>query len=104
MLRGSLTSAAKEHVSFMKYAAMHDLKERHGVDLGLAYKNRDSAANFVHFIAESQRQYDTLRISGCHFYSVLMDGSTDKGRIENELLVIISCKKDDALQEVFSCA
>ena len=88
----------------MKYAAMHDLKERHGVDLGLAYKNRDSAANFVHFIAESQRQYDTLRISGCHFYSVLMDGSTDKGRIENELLVIISCKKDDALQEVFSCA
>ena len=97
---------AKEHVPFTKYAAIHDLEERHGVDLGLAYKNRDSAANFVHFIAESQRQhfYDTLRTSRCHFYSVLMDGSTDKGRIENELFVIIFCKKDDTLQEVFTCA
>ena len=62
----------------MKYAAIHDLEERHGVDLGLAYKNRDSAASFVHFIAESQRQhfYDTLRTSGCHFYS--MGGGTEQ--------------------------
>ena len=37
-------------------------------------------------------------------YSVLMDGSTDKGRIWNELFVIIFCKKDDTLQEVFTCA
>lgn len=46
---------AKEHVSFTKYPAIHELEERHGVVLGSTYKNRDSASNFVHYIAESQK-------------------------------------------------
>ena len=29
-----------------------------------------------------------------------MDGSTDKGRVENELFVILFCKIDDTLQEI----
>ena len=33
-----------------------------------------------------------------------MDGSTDKGRVENELFVILFCKKDDTLKEVTTCA
>ena len=44
---------AKEHIPFLKYPAIHDLEERYGVVLGAAYKNRDSARNFVHYIAES---------------------------------------------------
>ncbi len=47
---------AKEHIPFTKYPAIHQLEERHGVDLGAAYKNRDSAQNFTHYIAESQRR------------------------------------------------
>lgn len=46
---------AKEHIPFTKYPALHELEERHGVVLGPTYKNRDSARNFVHYIAESQR-------------------------------------------------
>ena len=46
---------AKEHLSFSKYPAVHDLEAKHGVDLGTSYKNRDSARNFVHYIAESQK-------------------------------------------------
>jgi hypothetical protein len=34
---------AKEHVPFVKYPAIHELEERHGVDLGSTYRNRDSA-------------------------------------------------------------
>ena len=30
---------AKEHIPFSKYPAIHDLEERHGVDLGATYKN-----------------------------------------------------------------
>ena len=41
---------AKEHIPFTKYPAIHQLEERHGVDLGVAYKNRDSAQNFTHYI------------------------------------------------------
>ena len=33
-----------------------------------------------------------------------MDGSTDKGRVENELFVILFCRRDDTLQEVKTCA
>lgn len=33
-----------------------------------------------------------------------MDGSTDKGRVENELFVILFCKLDDTLQEIRTCA
>ena len=47
---------AKEHIPSLTYPAIHDSEERHGVDLGSTYKNRDSAHNFVHYIVESQRQ------------------------------------------------
>ena len=83
---------AKEHLPFTKYPAIHELEEMHGVDLGQTYRNRDSACNFVHYIAESQRQEDFHhQLSSCHFYSLLMDGSVDKGQVENELMVILYC-------------
>ena len=34
---------AEEHIPFLKFPAIHELEERHGVDLGPTYKNRDSA-------------------------------------------------------------
>ena len=84
---------AKEHIPFTKYTAIHELEERHGIDLGATYKDRDSARNFVHYIAESQRQQLLTSLSSCHFYSILMDGSVDKGRVENELFVILFLKR-----------
>lgn len=70
------------------------------MDLGITYKNRDSACNFVHYIAESQRREFHVSLASYHFYSVLIDGSIDKDRVENELFVILFCKRDDTLQEV----
>ena len=90
---------AKEHIPFTKYPAIHEMEERHGVDLGSTYKNRDSARNFVHYI---QRRQLLGNLALCHFYSVLMDGSTDKGRVENELFVILFCRQGDICQ-VFLC-
>jgi hypothetical protein len=80
---------------------IHELEE---VDFGLTYKNRDAPRNSVHYIAETQRQQFHYDLSSRHFYSILMDGSTDKGRIENELFVILFCKRDDEIQEVRTCA
>ena len=48
---------AQESVAFRKYPALHELEVRHGVDLGFAHKMKDSAKNFTHYIAESQRQH-----------------------------------------------
>ena len=95
---------AKEDLPFTKYPAIHALEEKHGVDLGQTYKNRDSARNFVHYIAEGQRRELHSSLSSCRFYSILMDGSVDKGRVENELMVILYCKRDDTSLEVKTCA
>ena len=59
------------------------------------YKNRDAARIFAHYIAESQRQNLQNSITSCIFYSVLMDDSVDKGKIEHELFIILTCAKDD---------
>ena len=74
---------AKEHIPFSKYSVIHELEEKHGVDLGSTYKNRDAPRNFLHYIAETQRRDFHHMLSSKHFYSILMDGSTDKGRVEN---------------------
>ena len=46
---------AKECLPFTKYSALHELEAKHGVDLGYAYRTKDSARRFSHFIARSQR-------------------------------------------------
>ena len=44
---------AKESMPFTKYLALHQLEQRHGVDLSETYKIREYACSFVHYIAES---------------------------------------------------
>ena len=70
---------AKENLSFRKYPAIHELESRHGVDLGQAYVTKDSAKSFTHYIAEVQRTAFIQHLSSTHFFSFLMDGTTDAG-------------------------
>ena len=95
---------AKENITFRKYPVIHALESHHGVDLGQAYATKDSAKSFTHYIAESQRQEFHRTLSSAHFYSFLMDSTTDAGNIEDELIVILYCEKDDAAGEIKSCA
>ena len=44
---------AKENIAFLKYPAILELEEHHGVDVGFAYRTKDSAKIFTHYIAES---------------------------------------------------
>ena len=43
-------------------------------------------------------------LSTTKFYSMFMDTSTDKVKIENKLFAIIHCQKDDTTEEKRSCA
>ena len=95
---------AKENMAFLKYPAILELEERHGVDVGFAYRTKDSAKIFTHYIAESQRQcFLAQEFSSVKFFSFLMDGSTDTSNTESELIMIMYCKKDDNAQEMRSC-
>jgi len=59
-------------------------------------------SQFVHYIAESQRQQFHISLASCCFYSILMNSSTEI--CENELFVILFSKTGDTLQEVKTCA
>ena len=91
-------------MAFRKYPAIHELESRHGVELGQTYATKDSAKTFTYFIAESQRSAFFQSLSTTHFYSFLMDGTTDAGNIKDELIVIMTFYKDDMVREVKSVA
>ena len=82
--------------SATKYEALHELECHHGVDLGQAYKSRENAKHITHYIAESQRKRFMDSLSAVNFYSFLMDGTTDAGRIEDKLIAVLHCIKDDS--------
>ena len=67
----------KENLAFKKYPAIYELELNYGVNLGHAYRTKDSAKQFAHCIAECQRHIFISSLSKAHFYSFLMDGSTD---------------------------
>lgn len=95
---------AKENMAFRKYPAIHKLESCHGIDLGQIYANKDSSKSFTHFIAESQSNAFIQSLSTAHFYSILMDGTTDAGTVEDELVVIMTSHKDDKAGEIRSLA
>lgn len=96
---------AKESMAFKKYPSLYSLELRHGVNLGQAYKTKDSAKYFTHYIAESQRQnFISFLSATSRFYSFLMDGSTDSGKVEDEVVVIMYCTQDAVSEKVKSCA
>ena len=92
---------AKEGISFSKYTA---LQSRHDVDLGVAYRNDVSAKSFTGFIAQSQRDCFIHSLTKLHFFSFLMDGTTDSGKVEDELVVVLYCQQVDVHMEIRSCA
>ena len=73
---------------------MCELEERHGVTLGSAYKTETTAREFTHFIAESHRQELVLTLESAKFFSLLLDGSTDAGNLDNELLLVVWCDRE----------
>ena len=85
---------------FQVSSALYDLESRNDVDLGVAYKNDVSAKSFTHYIAQSQHDRFLRSLSNSHYFSFLMDGTTDSGDVEDELVVLLYCKRDDVVKEI----
>ena len=95
---------AKEGIPFTKYPVLYQLESRHEVDMGLAYNNDVAAKCFTHYIAESQRKaFVNFLKTNVHFFSFLMDGTTDVSNTEDEAIAILYCKKDDFSKQIESC-
>ena len=66
-----------------------ELEEQYGVTLGPAYMNNNACKGFVHYIAESNSQTMITTICNAQFFSLHINGSSNKSNSNNEL--VISC-------------
>ena len=80
-----------EKISFRKYPQFCEFEARHGVAIGSAYTNEIACKSFTHFIAESQRRRLFEKLAQVRFFSLLIDGSTDKGNADDDVFMVIWC-------------
>ena len=57
---------------------------KHGVDLGITYRNDKACKNFVLTISENVKCDLTELLTSCRFISIMADGVTDVGTREVE--------------------
>ena len=70
---------ATEKLAFTKYPSICELEARHGVELGTSYLNKSAGRTFCHYIAKESKENVVEVLRKAHFFSILMDGTTDKG-------------------------
>lgn len=66
----------------------------------MSYINENAGKELIHYIAESRRQELKQRLANAKFFSLLLDGSTDTGNIDNELLVVVCCDRDGSDEKI----
>ena len=76
----------KEHLPFMKYTSMCKLQKLNGLELGENYLSDKACARFVSSIASDLKSEVYRDIRNNRFVSILSDGSTDKGILEEEIV------------------
>jgi len=88
-LRVKFTTAhfvACENLPLNKYSKLCELQAHNGVDVGSTYTNDMSGKEMIHYIAECERQAPRKKICESSYFSLLLDGLTDKANIDNELM------------------
>ena len=73
---------------------------RHGVAIGNSYTNEIAGRTFCHFSAQALRQQVITQIAKAKYFSVLIDGSTDKAIIDNEIFMAVWCNIDGADEKI----
>ena len=82
---------AKENIAFTKYGKLCELEARHSVKIGTSYLTNNAAKDFIHFIAESMKNGVVAEVTKAKFFSIFLDGSTYKGNVDNELMMVCWC-------------
>ena len=65
---------------------------------------KDSVKTFTHYNAETHLEAFMTSHSSAHLYRFLLDGTTDAGNVEDQLVVMLCCGKDDVVGVIKSCA
>ena len=85
---------AKEEMPLLKYPQILKLEEKHGVDIGTAYRSNKSCTTFVNSIGEELGRKLEEKINEVYFFSVLADGSEDASVAGKEAIFVQYLEKD----------
>ena len=79
---------AHEELAFRKFAGLCELMKKNGVQFGEQYKNDKGCKTFISCIAQVEKGKIQSAVSDSRFMSILSDGSTDSGIVEQEAVYI----------------
>lgn len=79
---------AKEELPLAKYEQIVRLEEKHGVEIGKAYRNRKSCNKFISAIGDQLAKDLENKLSNANFFSVLVDSSEDTSILEKEAVFV----------------
>ena len=85
---------AKEEMPLLKYPQILKLEEKHGVDIGTAYRSNKSCTTFVNSIGDELGRKLEEKINEVNFFSVFADGSEDASVAEKEAIFVQYLEKD----------
>jgi len=93
---------ASHKLAFNKYTAICNLESHHGVDIGTSYVNENTRKTFCKFIAQARMMDLCKAVTDTSFFSILMDGSTDVSKIDDELFLVQWCDVNGADEKIHS--
>lgn len=82
---------AKDALPFVKFPRLAMLDEVKGLEVGSTYRTDKKCSEFVHAIAEVERNKLRTQIQTVPFISIMCDGSTDSARREQEIVYVRYC-------------
>ena len=85
-------------VSARKFAGLCELQKKNGVQFGEQYKNDKGCKTFISYIAQVEKGKIQSAVSDSRFMSILSDGSTDSGIVEQEAVYIRYVNKKGRMQ------
>ena len=75
---------AKEELPFSKFSTLVALQKKNGIELTSTYANDKACAQMVSVLGKLSKEGLTAEINNKHYISVMADGATDAGGMENE--------------------
>ena len=75
---------AKEEIPFSKFQGLIDLQKKNGLDLTSTYANNKTCVEMVFILGKMFKERTAREINKSNYISVMTDGATDAGGLENE--------------------
>ena len=79
----------KENLAFKKMKPLCDMEERHGVEIGVSYRNDHGCASFVDSIASDFKEHLKQTMDKAKIFSLMIDSSTDSANIDEEFFLFL---------------